>query len=105
MVKITFACEDGCLIDVDAEIGLTVMESALARGVPGIDADCRGACACATCHVVVDESFRSVVGAQNAIERELLELKGDAQHGSRLSCQIKVTERLSGALFHVTGMG
>src|SRR5262245_3672239 len=62
MVKITFIENDGKSRTIDAEAGSTVMETAIKHGVPGIEAECGGACACATCHVYVDEAWREKVG-------------------------------------------
>jgi 2Fe-2S ferredoxin len=76
--------------------GLTVMEGAIKHNVPGIDADCGGACACATCHVYVDPAFLDKVGTASAMEESMLDFAEGVEPNSRLSCQIKVTEALEG---------
>jgi 2Fe-2S ferredoxin len=72
------------------------MAGAVRNDVPGIDAECGGACACATCHVYVDEAWRARVGAASDMERNMLEFAGDVRPDSRLSCQIRVTKELDG---------
>ena len=65
-------------------------------GIPGIEAECGGACACATCHVHVDGAWRAVVGEPSPMEEDMLDFGYDVQADSRLSCQIKVTAELEG---------
>ena len=96
MPKITFIEHDGTKHEVEAEIGSTVMETALQNGVTGIVAECGGACSCATCHVYVDEAWRKKVGPPSEEEEEQLDNAFDVRPNSRLSCQIKVTEELDG---------
>lgn len=72
------------------------MQAAVINGVPGIDADCGGACSCATCHVYVNEDWLETVGGVNPTEDAMLSLSPDRQPNSRLSCQIPVTEELDG---------
>jgi 2Fe-2S ferredoxin len=81
---------------VDAEIGATVMETALKNGVPEIEAECGGACACATCHVYVDETWFEKTGGPTPMEEDMLDFGYEVKPNSRLSCQIKVTEELDG---------
>ncbi len=81
---------------VDAENGATVMETAIKNSVPGIEAECGGACACATCHVYVDEAWTEIVGAPSPMEEDMLDFGFDVKPNSRLSCQIKVTDQLDG---------
>ena len=101
MTKITVVAFDGARYDIDAENGSTVMENAIANQVPGIEAECGGACACATCHVYVDEAFSSVVGAPQAMEEDMLDFAYDVRPTSRLSCQIKVSDELEGLVVSV----
>lgn len=68
MAKITYIEHDGTEHVIDVKTGLSVMEGAVKNNVPGIDADCGGACACATCHVYVDEAWRSKTGTKSAME-------------------------------------
>lgn len=96
MTKITFIEQDGTEHTVDAVTGLTVMETAIRNMVPGIDADCGGACACATCHVYVDEAWKDKTGERSSMEQSMLDFASDVEANSRLSCQIKVTEALDG---------
>lgn len=96
MAKITFTQLDGTEQTVDAENGMTVMEAAIKNMVPGIDADCGGACACATCHVYVDENWLEVTGEREEMEEDMLDFAFDVRDNSRLSCQIKVSDDLDG---------
>jgi len=96
LVKITYIEHDGKEHEVDAQPGLTVMEVAVKAGIPGIDADCGGACACATCHVYVDEAFREATGEPSPMEESMLDFASERQEGSRLSCQIGISDKLEG---------
>jgi ferredoxin, 2Fe-2S len=101
MTKITYIAFDGTQFDVDAENGSTVMENAIRNAVPGIEAECGGACACATCHVYVDEAWAERVGAPETMEEDMLDFAYDVRPTSRLSCQIKVREELDGLIVRV----
>ena len=96
MTKITFIDAAGQARTVDAEDGSTVMETALKNAVPGIEAECGGACACATCHVYVDESWVERLGKAEQMEEDMLDFAFDVRPTSRLSCQIKVRPELDG---------
>lgn len=96
MAKITFIDHSGERRTVDALPGASVMETAIRNDVPGIDADCGGACSCATCHVYVDEAWLEAVGAPQPMEEDMLDFAFDVRPNSRLSCQIKVTPELDG---------
>ncbi|MEM7565812.1 MAG: 2Fe-2S iron-sulfur cluster-binding protein [Pseudomonadota bacterium] len=96
MPKITFIAHDGASQEVDAESGSTVMEAAIRNLVPGIEADCGGACACATCHVYVDDAWTDKTGEPSPMEEDMLDFAFDVQPNSRLSCQIKVSDALDG---------
>ena len=96
MAKITFIDPSGASRTVDAETGSTVMENAIRNDVPGIEAECGGACACATCHIYVDEAWREKVGPPSPMEEDMLDFGFDVKENSRLSCQIKVTDELDG---------
>ena len=96
MVKITYIDFEGTARTVEAEIGSTVMETAIKSNIPGIEAECGGACACATCHVHVDESWWEAVGDPSPMEEDMLDFGYDVRRNSRLSCQIKVTAELDG---------
>ena len=96
MASITFIDQSGAERVVEARDGQTVMEAAVINDVPGIDADCGGACACATCHVYVDEAWREAVGAPSPMEEDMLDFAYDVRPNSRLSCQIRVSPALDG---------
>jgi 2Fe-2S ferredoxin len=98
MVKITYISHDGQECVVDVEPGLSVMEGARKNGVPGIDADCGGCCACGTCHVYVEENWRDRLSAKKEDEEAMLDYAERAAPSSRLSCQIKVTEDMEGLI-------
>ncbi|MBN9079992.1 MAG: 2Fe-2S ferredoxin [Rhizobiales bacterium 62-17] len=96
MPKITFIDASGTSRTVEADVGSTVMETAIRNNVPGIDAECGGACACATCHVYVDEAWVEKLPKASSIEEDMLDFAYDVRPGSRLSCQIKVTNEIDG---------
>jgi ferredoxin, 2Fe-2S len=96
MVKITFIDSDDTSRTVDAEVGATVMETAIKNGIPGIEAECGGACACATCHVYVDEAWQPKTGQASPMEEDMLDFGFEVRPSSRLSCQIKVSDDLDG---------
>ena len=96
MPKITYIDATASRYEVEAENGTTVMENAIRNGVPGIEAECGGACACATCHVYVDEAFKEIVGEPEPMEEDMLDFAYDVRPNSRLSCQIRVSDELDG---------
>ena len=96
MVKITYIDTVGTARTVEAETGSTVMENAIRNGVPGIEAECGGACACATCHVYVDEAWAGKTGSPEPMEEDMLDFAFEVKPTSRLSCQIKVRDELDG---------
>ncbi len=98
MVKITYIEHNGTEHVVEAENGVSVMEAAVRNMVPGIDADCGGACACATCHVYVDDSWREATGKPEAMEESMLDFAAEPKENSRLSCQLKVSDALDGLI-------
>jgi 2Fe-2S ferredoxin len=101
MAKITFIQPDGRAQTVEGEAGMTVMETAKKNLVDGIEAECGGACACATCHVYVDDQWRERVGPPAEMEEDMLDFAFDVRESSRLSCQIKVTPELDGLVVRV----
>ncbi|TPW31951.1 2Fe-2S iron-sulfur cluster-binding protein [Pararhizobium mangrovi] len=101
MTKITIVAFDGTRHELAAENGSTVMENAIRNNVPGIEAECGGACACATCHVYVDEGWIDVVGEPEAMEEDMLDFAYDVRPTSRLSCQIAVSDELEGLVVSV----
>ena len=96
MPKITFISPTGKEFEVEAEIGQTLMQIAVKNDVEGIDADCGGSCACATCHIIVPKEFRPGTGPAHEDESALLDFLDNRRAGSRLSCQIEMTEDLDG---------
>ncbi len=101
MTKITFLSPDGTRYDVDAPNGSTAMENAIKNDVPGIEAECGGACACATCHVYVDDAWTQKTGEPEAMEEDMLDFAYDVRPNSRLSCQIKIRDELDGLVLTV----
>ena len=101
MPKITFIQPDGTEQTVEIAIGWSVMEGAVRSLVPGIDADCGGACACATCHVYVDPAWAAALPAKAEMEETMLDFAQDAQANSRLSCQLRVTSDMDGLVVRV----
>jgi 2Fe-2S ferredoxin len=96
MTAITFIAHDGTRYDIDAADGSSAMENAIRNDVPGIDADCGGACACATCHVYVDGDHAEQLAPMEAMEEDMLDFALDVRPSSRLSCQIRIRPDLSG---------
>ena len=96
MTKITYIEFNGTEHIVDVTPGLSVMEGAVKNNIPGIDADCGGACSCATCHVYVDPPWVDKTGERDTMEASLLEFADNVKANSRLACQIRVTEELDG---------
>jgi 2Fe-2S ferredoxin len=101
MANITYIGADGTRYEVEAENGSTVMENAVRNGVPGIEAECGGACACATCHVYVADEWMPATGEAEPMEQDMLDFAYDVRPGSRLSCQIRVTDALDGLVVTV----
>ena len=96
MPKITFIAHSGQRHTVDAEAGLSLMRAAIDHNVPGIDGDCGGACACATCHVFIEGAWAAKTGARTQQENEMLNFAAELRDSSRLACQITVTDDLDG---------
>ena len=97
MVKITYIEHGGKEHVVDVGVGLTVMEGARDNNIPGIDADCGGACACSTCHVYVDDAWVGKLPKKDAMEEDMLDFAFEPNpERSRLTCQLKVTPELDG---------
>ena len=97
MAKITYIECNGTPHEVEVPNGLTVMEGARDNGIPGIEADCGGACACSTCHVYVDAAWVDRLPPKEAMEQDMLDFawEPDPERG-RLTCQLKVTDELDG---------
>ena len=96
MASIKFIEHNGTEHNVDGVIGDSLMIIALANLVPGIDADCGGECSCATCHVLVDDTWAGKLAEISESENSMLDLNPDREVNSRLSCQIPFSEELDG---------
>ena len=96
MPKITFIDAAGTKRDVETKAGASIMEAAVQNMIPGIDADCGGACACATCHVYVAADWLDKLKAKDDMEDSMLDFAEDVKDNSRLSCQILMSDELDG---------
>lgn len=96
MPKITFTDAAGTSREVETKNGTSLMEAAVQNMIPGIDADCGGACACATCHVYVGEGWLEKLKAKDDMEDSMLDFAENVQDNSRLSCQILMNDELDG---------
>lgn len=97
MTKIKFVEHNGSEHEVEAANGLSIMQAAVNNGVPGIVAECGGACSCATCHVLIDADWYKKIEGPADMEIEMLEFAmGFEEDASRLSCQIKISDELNG---------
>lgn len=96
MPRVTFIAYNGNRHSVMVKEGLSLMRAAVDNNVPGIDADCGGQCACATCHVYVDAAWRERTGTRTVMEEDMLNFAAATQDNSRLACQIAVTQALDG---------
>lgn len=101
LVKVTYVQPDRSSQTLELEVGTSVMQGAVAEGLKGIDAECGGACACATCHVRIDPRWLPIVGPPNKIEAEMLDMALGADERSRLSCQIVLTPELDGLVVNL----
>lgn len=96
MPKVTFIEHNGTSHEVVAVTGLSLMRAAIDNKVPGIDADCGGQCACATCHVYVEAAWTDRTGTRTEMEEDMLNFAAETKPNSRLACQIPITEALDG---------
>ncbi len=96
MPRITYIEHNGTEHTVDVAVGLTVMEGAVNNNIPGIDADCGGACACSTCHAYVNPDWVEKLPAREDMEEDMLDFAYEPNERSRLTCQIQVTPELDG---------
>ncbi|MCG8673728.1 MAG: 2Fe-2S iron-sulfur cluster-binding protein [Pseudomonadales bacterium] len=101
MGNIIFIEHDGSRHEAQIEEGATLMQTAMDNGVPGIDADCGGSCACGTCHVIVDKKWLESVGDASNTELQMLDMAPEKSETSRLSCQITTTEAMDGMEVHL----
>ena len=98
MPKITYITHAGKNHTIDVSNGLTVMEGAIQNNIPGIDADCGGSTACATCHVYVDEKWFNKLEKKDECEEDMLDMAYQPNKHSRLSCQLLVSDELDGLI-------
>jgi 2Fe-2S ferredoxin len=103
MAKVTYVLADQTARTVELKPGTSVMEGAVRNNIPGIDAECGGACSCATCHVYVASEWFARTGGPASIEQSMLDFTSCAKPTSRLSCQIKVTDELDGLVVQLPG--
>ena len=101
MTTVTFVDPDGTRHTLDGGEGMSVMEVAVRNGVSGIEADCGGARACATCHVYVDNAWSALTGLAEGDEAEMLAFAIDPRDTSRLACQIRLTQEMNGLVVHI----
>ena len=101
MPKITYIEHNGKSHTLEVANGLTVMEGAVQNNIPGIDADCGGSCACATCHVYVDEKWFNKLPNKESAEEDMLDMAFEPQKFSRLSCQLTVSDALDGLVVNM----
>jgi 2Fe-2S ferredoxin len=101
MTKITYITHDKQNNTIDVQNGLTVMEGAVQNDIPGIDADCGGGMACATCHVYVNEEWSDKLPAKEDGEEDMLDMAYEPNKFSRLSCQIVVSDELDGLVVNI----
>lgn len=102
-MEVTFVLQDGTSRTVDAELGWKLMEVAVDNAIPGIDGDCGGEAACATCHVFVAPEWRAATGDRTENEQAMLDSTFGVREDSRLSCQIRTSEALDGMVVEVVG--
>ena len=96
MPKITYKDSRGEAKTIEVDNGLTVMEGAVQNEIPGIDADCGGSMACATCHIYVDEKWLNKIPKAEEAEEDMIDMAFEPKKNSRLSCQIIVNDELDG---------
>ena len=96
MAKITYNTHDSKTHTIEVQNGLTVMEGAVQNDIPGIDADCGGGMACATCHVYVNEEWFEKIPKKESAEEDMIDMAFEPNKFSRLTCQITVTDELDG---------
>jgi 2Fe-2S ferredoxin len=101
MPVITYVQSDGTEHRVTLQTGVSLMQGAIANNIPGIDGDCGGACACATCHILVDSAWVGRLDSRSENEASMLQLAEGVTEASRLACQIRVADDLEGLVVHL----
>ena len=101
MAKITYIEYDGKTHTIEVANGLSVMEGAVQNNIPGIDADCGGGMACATCHVYVQDEWFNKLPKKEDGEEDMLDMAFEPKKNSRLSCQLMVTDQIEGLVVNL----
>ena len=101
MAKISYITHDNQTYTVDVKNGFTVMEGAVQNDIPGIDADCGGGMACATCHVYVKEDWLNKLSKKEDGEEDMLDMAFEPKKNSRLSCQLIVSDEMDGLVVNI----
>lgn len=101
MPRVRFITFAGQAHDVEVPAGSTLMRAATDHGVPGIDGDCGGQCACATCHCYIEPPWQALTGTRTAAEDQMLNFSDGLRDSSRLACQVIVTEAVDGIVVHL----
>jgi 2Fe-2S ferredoxin len=101
MPKITYIEHNGTQHTLEVAEGVSLMQSAISNMVPGIEGDCGGLCACATCHVYIPSDWQSKCSEAEELENSILDFAYDVTNNSRLACQIEVTAELDGLIVHL----
>ena len=101
MPKVTYIEASGKKHEIQVDVGLSIMEGAVQNSVPGIDADCGGSCACATCHVYVDEKWTEKVPEITDAEKDMLDFAFETKSNSRLSCQLMLEDKHDGIIVNL----
>lgn len=100
MPKVNYVDAEGAARAIDVPVGMSIADGAILGGVPGIEADCGGCCACATCHVYVDDAWLGRIPQIEELEEHMLDHAIDRRANSRLSCQLRLTDALDGIVVH-----
>ncbi len=103
MPKVTYVEDDGTTHEIDVPVGTTLMQGAVGHLIPGIEGDCGGLCACATCHVYISDEFVPLCNSADELESGMLEFAFDVRDSSRLACQIEVSEEMEGIVVQMPG--
>ncbi len=101
MATVTYISHDGTRKDVDVKVGQSIKDGAMNNLIPGIFAECGGACACATCHVYIADDWADKVGSAEDIEKDMLDFAEDVKETSRLSCQVDMLDEWDGLIVHI----
>ncbi|MAZ89182.1 MAG: 2Fe-2S ferredoxin [Cellvibrionaceae bacterium] len=101
MASVVFVETNGNRHEVETDQNESLMQIAIDNGVPGIDGDCGGACACGTCHVLIDDQWLKKMNPVNESEENMIEMAPDRSEQSRLACQIQLNESLDGIVVHL----